>query len=750
MKKLILGTSILSLFWAGTGFAQSASDVLFDEVVVTATKKADGENVQDVAIAMTAVGAAQLDALQIRDISGLSFKMPNVALDDVATAKGTANFSIRGLGVNSSIPSIDPTVGVFVDGMYLGINNGVVFDTFDLESIEVLRGPQGVLFGRNVTGGAVLINTADPSFDFGVKAKFAAESRLKNTGTNYYAMGSITGPLLGDSLAGKLGVYYNKDNGWFENTLTSASVGKAETFIVRPSVKFAINEGADIVVKFEHGRTKGDGPVGQSHTNGFGVDGQIVNFDRNSFENANDETGLTDVEWNHIIAEGNFDVNFGDGTITNIFAWRELNQIGTSDIDSTPLRIFHADFGTDQSQISNELRYAGRFDNVDLTTGLFYFKQDLAYDEVRNLLGVAVPPSVPGLIRQFGGGRQDHKTLGVFANVDYALSDTATVTAGIRYTDETKDAEIASLFLNLVHPLIPNSAQTAPCSVIAGTCPYDFIGSISTSNWSPTLGLKFDTNDNTMFYGNWRRAFRAGGFNFRNTSPAGSPGPFRDEQVDTFEIGMKKSWPGIARLNLSLFKTEIKDMQREVNLPNQNAGVVQIIRNTADASILGLEVDGQLIVTDNFIIDASLGLTNGDYKDLLFDISGNGSVGPEDYELEIPRLAPVTANVGFVYNHDFGSLGILTARANYSHRAEAAYTDSNRGMLNPADRIDASLSMAVRDGVRFTLYGKNITDNVQFGNDTQLPPSLGPVPLGGTFAPLAKGRVFGVELQIDY
>ncbi len=110
---------------------------LDDVIVVTGTKKAGGENVQDAALAITAYGSETLDALQVRDISSLSFKMPNVALDEVGTTKGVANFAIRGLGVNSSIPSIDPAVGVFVDGVYLGINGGVVFDTFDLESVEV-------------------------------------------------------------------------------------------------------------------------------------------------------------------------------------------------------------------------------------------------------------------------------------------------------------------------------------------------------------------------------------------------------------------------------------------------------------------------------------------------------------------------------------------------------------------------------------------------------------------------------------
>ncbi|MEL6687781.1 MAG: Plug domain-containing protein, partial [Pseudomonadota bacterium] len=144
---------ITALGSASVAMAQSASDVFMDEVVTTATKSADVETVQDVAVAVTALNSDTLEALKVRDLEQLAFAAPNVQLDDIGTTRGTANFSIRGLGVNSSIPSIDPTVGVFVDGIYLGVNTGVVFDIFDLESVEVLRGPQGLLFGRNTTGG---------------------------------------------------------------------------------------------------------------------------------------------------------------------------------------------------------------------------------------------------------------------------------------------------------------------------------------------------------------------------------------------------------------------------------------------------------------------------------------------------------------------------------------------------------------------------------------------------------------------
>ena len=187
--------------------AQSAAEILSDEILVTATKKADAENVQDVPIAVTAYGADALEALQVRTLQSLTYSVPNTQFDDIGTARGGANFSIRGLGINSSIPTVDPTVGVFVDGMYLGVNSGVVLDQFDLESVEILRGPQGILFGRNVTGGAVVINTKDAPDEYELSFRAAVESGFRGTGNNYYVMGSVGGPIIEGKLNAKVAVY---------------------------------------------------------------------------------------------------------------------------------------------------------------------------------------------------------------------------------------------------------------------------------------------------------------------------------------------------------------------------------------------------------------------------------------------------------------------------------------------------------------------------------------------------------------
>ncbi len=260
--------------------AQRGSSALLEEVIVTARKREEGA--QDVPLSISAFNSNQLDALKVRDLTNLSVGMPNVALDDVGTTRGTANFSIRGLGINSSIPSIDPTVGVFVNGVYLGVNNGIIFDVFDLESIEVLRGPQGILFGRNVTGGAILMNTKKPGETLEATLRGAVDTG-GDGGINTYLMGSVGGPVT-DSLGLKLTAYWNDDEGWHENKFDGSDVQEVEQKMVRGTLVWEPSDRAELVVRYEHTDIDGDGPVAQSHTNGSGIPGTPFNAKRDSFD----------------------------------------------------------------------------------------------------------------------------------------------------------------------------------------------------------------------------------------------------------------------------------------------------------------------------------------------------------------------------------------------------------------------------------------------------------------------------------
>jgi iron complex outermembrane receptor protein len=720
-------------------------------IIVTATKRAGGVDVQDAGLAVTAYGESQLDARFVRDLEDLSFAMPNVQLNDIGTSRGIANFTIRGVGINSSIPSVDPTVGVFVDGMYLGVNSGVVLDTFDLAGVEVLRGPQGLLFGRNVTGGAVLLRTRAPSTDaFTFDGKAAVES-----GLNYYAMGAVSGPLAAEGrLAAKLAVYYNNDEGWFE-TLANGNddFGASETWIVRPAISADLSDSIDTILRLEHGTSDGDGPPAQNN----------AVYDRDSFDFAIDNEGYADNSWDQAVWETNWRVGFGDGTITNIFGWRDYEAATGNDIDALPTSGFHARTLTFHEQWSNELRYSGTLeDAVDVTAGLYYFTQDTAYTEERVLLEDFGGPNIVT-----GGGVQDHTTWGAFSQFDMQLTDTFTVNVGVRYTHEEKEAMINSLLINLG----PTSAE---CSIDAGGCTFfpsplpvynpafSFIDTKDWDNVDGKLGFQWEPGDSTQVYGFWTSGFRSGGYNFR-VSPASdpsfdaSPRATDPEEVDAFELGLKYDDPaGRFRLNGAAFHTTIENMQRELNQPGP-LGVAQFIRNTANATLQGFELESQFTLSDNFFVAGFVGYVDASYDKVLLDLSCNGlglcqpAGGPEDLDLEIPRVAPWTYGVGLIHDLPLGGFGTLTSRLDYSHRDEAFYTDNNLGVLNAADMLDASFGISP-DGAPWTisLYGKNLLDEVTHGGDTQLPPVA---PFGGpgaSFSPLNKGQIFGIEAQVRY
>lgn len=722
-------------------------------IVVTGTKTQNAENVQDVPLAVTAFNAESLDALKVRDVQGLTYSAPNVSLDQIGTSRGTANFSIRGLGINSSIPSIDPTVGVFVDGVYLGFNGGVVFDLFDLESVEILRGPQGILFGRNTTGGAVLINTGKPTDYLTGKFRAAADGPLVDGGrggANYTVSGVISGPIVEDTLLFKLGAYYNKDEGYFTNLFDGSNHGKAETKILRGALEGRFGD-LTLTGKLDYFTSDGDGPSGQNR----GL------FERDTFDLSIDERGNYDNEiWTGSLTA---EVDIGPGTLTNIFGYRDYSATTLGDIDSLPIFGFHSSTETEQDQISNEIRYAISTDNFDLTIGGFYFDQSIAYTETRDL-----PPLSP--LTFYGGGSQDHEVLGAFAAGQYYLTSDFSVIAGIRWSREEKNAGVT-----YVRP-------RPECSVVGGTCPTSgtnpliptenngFEDGRSWTNWSPKFGFQYEFDD-SQIYAHWTRGYRSGGYNFRITNatvfetvvvPAtGGNFGFDEERVDNYEIGGKfQTSDGALTVNAAVYLTKIDDMQREVNQSSPTAGVSQFILNTADAEILGFEVEGRARVTDNLIFTANLGIIDDDYKSVAFDISSDGAIDDADTALRLPRVPEVTWGVGLLHELILPN-GAIVSRVNYQFRDEFAYTDNNFGWIQAADNLDANITWETpMDGLSVSIYGKNLLDQVQAGGDTQLPFG-GPLsngvnrpfdayPAGGTLSPLSKGRQIGAEMTFEF
>lgn len=764
---VVRGLSLLAVVAMGAGASavqaqeaqdsQSAIDLLNADIIVTATKKKDVENVQAVPVAITAFNAQSLQALQVRDIQSLTYSAPNVSLDQVGTSRGTANFSIRGLGVNSSIPSIDPTVGVFVDGVYIGVNNGLVFDVFDLGSIEIARGPQGILYGRNTTGGAVLINTGDPTPDWRANIRLSFDGPVDSGrgAGNLSAQAVVSGPLIKDRLNFKLGAYTNYDQGYFKNLFDGKDFGEAHTQIVRGALEFLPTDTIRMVGKVEYFTSDGDGPAGQNH----GL------YKRDTFDFAIDNPGsYKNRTW---FASHKTEIDVGDGKITNIFGFRDYDSKTNSDIDAKPVFIFHSDALFKQKQYSDELRYNNQFGALDFTAGGFWFTQKLAYDEIRYF------PAFISPIAQSGGGRQDHDVLGAFASGDFAVTEALTLTAGIRWSKETKEAAVT-----YIRPRVR-------CSVVGGTCPTTgknsliptenngFTDKRSWENWSPKLGFQYKFNTDAQVYGNWTRGFRSGGYNFRITNAnafetvAATRGlSFDEEQVDSYELGVKfRTDDRKLTVNLAAFRTDVGNMQREIN-QGSAAGVAQSIYNTADAKIEGFEGEGRFAVSRNFLLTANVGYVNARYKTVKFDLTGDGVVTAADLVLDLPRTPKWTYGAGAVADFPVGEDSAITARANFQHRDKFAYTDSNYGWITASDNLDASISYRT-GGITLTLYGKNLLDQVQHGGDTQLgtaaqiPVFGGPLstgvdspyaenPKAGTFSPLNKGRVLGVELNASF
>lgn len=703
----------------------------------------------------TEIDVDDLDARNVTDIASLSYVAPNVSLDPIGTFKGVANFSIRGLGINSSIPSIEPAVGLFVDGVYMGVNAGTVFDLVDVRSVELLRGPQGVAFGHNTTGGAVLISTADPSFDWLAHASLAWEGPVDRGRGGPMATGRavLSGPL-SSKLAMRLALLHSTDSGYFRNQFTGGDLGKSETTVLRGGLTFEASSRLTLTAKAELIDSHGDGAA--THNNG--------QFPRDEFDLSINQPGFYRSKNRFAVLRAEYELD--TGVITNIAGWRKYNQRTRNDIDSSPAKIFESDTGTRQEQWSNELYYAADLGRVSFTLGGYVFHQSLGYDEIRDLTGI-------GAALQYGGGTQGHDVYGVYGQLDYDIAPALTLGIGTRWSREEKSARVS-----YVRP-------RAPCSAIAHTCPVSgtnsavanpenngFTDKRSWSNLAPRLALTYTASPTTRIYASATRGFRSGGYNLRITQPAAFEAvsammgslSFDAERIDSFEAGVKwRSEDHSARIEAALFWMDVNSMQREINVPSASSGLSQSIYNTADARIRGGEIEAEFAVTGNLRIGANLGYIDARYVEAFYDINSDGVIDEQDLALALPRAPEWTWGGSIDWSAPLGDSGaMLFANAFFQHRAKYAYTDNNWGFNSPSDRLDAGIGVNLGNpAIRLTLFGRNLLDELQFGGDTQLPFAGGgqsdgtnepfdPNPAAGTFSPAFKGRTIGVEVSMDF
>lgn len=697
MKNLhsnLLGfASSLSILLAmSPAYAQDAADESgakqegLEEIVVTARKRS--ENMQDVAISVSAMSASEIErqfSTDIRDLAGIS---PNLIIDDTSQGPGgVASIFIRGVGVSEVEKSFDPAVGVVVDGIFLGQLSGGITRSIDLESVEILRGPQGTVFGRNTIGGVVKIQRSKPTGELGAKI------RASYGNYNTLMLDSVVNFGVTDNLAVKLTGSYNKQGkGYYNNLATGRDAGRSEYTNFGANVLFSPSDDVELEYTFVTEHTLQDTPPllnvgqpGQLFCDAFGYCSPDIHTpitgDRYTVTMKDDDVGLDAATFDadtHIV-EVRWDIN-DDFKFDYIFGSWKTAEVIRGDWDGTPELLFHTDRPGDYAQTSHEVRVAydadGAFSGV-----LGAYLWDSNYEaRLRSYIGFAVPNVVLDLPQTTN---QTTDSWAIFFEGDYAISDALKLTLGARFSRDEKTTDQVGVVLAAAEQ--------------------------SWKKFTPKVALTYALNDDSMIYATYSQGYRSGGFNGRVDDKLTAEKPYNEEVVDNFELGFKSTFlDNTLRLNGAAFVMKYKDKQEEIQLPSLTSGTGQVtlVANASTATIKGIELDAQYVPMAGLTIRANLGLLKTDYDTFVFD----GGMGLVDYShLDFRRSPKVSANLGANYDWDIGE-GVATVGGSW-HLLGAYQTDFfNEVWLNndaAQNLVDANIGYTINN-VQINLYARNI------------------------------------------
>lgn len=718
LRAASLGASGLALSAANVAMAQDspAADEDGDPgnvIIVYAQKKSRGEELQDVPMAITAVNAKVLEQAHMVDIRDVGRLVPNAQLDGVGTFPGFANFFMRGVGVSTSVRSLDPAVNIVQDGMVIGYQAGAVLDTFDTESVEVLRGPQGVLFGRNASGGVVSLRSKRPSGDFGAEMKLT----VGNAGS-VETRTAVEGALVEDKVMARLAVMTRNNNGFFESDNNGSfvvvgsnpnptgaaaaqhpneSFPKANEVVVKSTWVFKPADTTTFTLMGQYLNFKNGGgttrtylpsgaPLRQLQT-GWGWSPNPGKWGTNL-----GTTGYTDIKGFHIIGELEQDV--GAGVVTALGSYRDISYDATLNVSGDPFDVLlFPDNEEDAKQTSFELRYnVDLNDRISLLLGGFYF--DLTSDVFEKRLQ-KLPTT---LTRRYTANiwEQNTKSFAVFGNLDFAVTDALTLSAGIRYSKDKKKLEILPL------TICPGQSFDS--------CPRNFLNAKeSWDDFSPRFVANWEVAPDIRLFASYSRGYRAGNFNVRAPTAAGAVAPANPETVSSFEGGIKSELANrTVRINLNYFHQDYSDIQRLVQTPIPGGSPEQRLFNAASATIQGIELETAFLPFDGLRIEANLG-----YIDAQYDSFDNLTLpaGKTFKDLKFDRVPKWTAFVGFTYDADVGSEDTLSFRGGYSWRSHV-FTDVNNDPLLEQDAyglLDGSITYE-HSNWTFGIFGRNLAN----------------------------------------
>ena len=585
-KKNYLNASIFAIIAtalsASPVTAQDPTDspIMIEEVVVTAKKRE--QNLQDVPIAITALSADSLTKTGIKTTEDLSISVPGLNVS--RQLSGIAPF-LRGVGTASAAPGHEGAVAVYVDEVYQPSAYGSIFSLANVERVEVLRGPQGTLFGRNATGGLIHVVTKNPSQETSGNVSIGYGSQDTVEGQLYATTG------LSENIAADISLYVrDQGEGFGTNLATGSDALYRDEYTARTKLLFDYDT-TQVVLSADYGKSESDfGLARRVMAGGFTVRGTPAPadfFDVNRAEDA----GSENEQWG---ISARLTQNFDSFDLIAIASHRQVDVAFNMDQGDDSLPFLVAENETYSDSYSAEIRLQSTDDSrLEWTLGAFYFNDEAAWDPF--IL------SGPGFIALSGGASsaralnsiQESDSVAVFGEVVWALDDVTNLTAGYRYTEDDKDFKtVTTVFpvgapAGVAHPAYTDSA------------------SFSEPSWRLTIDRKF-MDDDLLVYATVSRGFKSGVF---NTNDATS-GPVDPELLDSYEIGLKATVADRVRINGAAFFYEYDDLQLQTQIQGQS-----ILANAAEAESKGVELEVAATVNEEIDVNMAVAWTDGEFKD---------------------------------------------------------------------------------------------------------------------------------------
>ena len=718
-----LGVCAPALLGSGPVVAQDAA---LEEIVVTAQKRE--ESLQDTPVAVSAFTAAAIEAKGIEDISEVASFTPNLVFDTTSPVSGLSSGAvvfIRGIGNTDFSLTTDPGVGTYVDGVYMSRSAGGVLDVLDVERIEVLRGPQGTLFGRNTMGGAISITSRKPAGEFQGTVELTAGDfdRL-----DFRASADL--PLSGTLRATAALSEKNRD-GFVDRVLVGDKLGDENKFAFRGSILFEPGETMDFQVSYDY--TKIDEQSAGSTLAGFTPGAGTVGYGLATFNDIG--MGLADLS--QYITDGSQDISYATGETGTELDVQGVSLIGVyhgknfelkytaarrrtdgefyRDPDNSPHAItetLNPDYEHRQTSHELQLTGAGFEGRLDYVAGLYYFEED-GTDNVFVPVFLPSPDFAVGFPAAITNRAQvDNNSKAAYFQASWALTEVFSLTGGVRQTRDRKDFVYTQYIGADIHgnplPFFPGAVNKDGVFT-PGLLPLVGNGSGAASDSFSETTFKFGVDaslaDNTLLYYSFSQGFKSGGFVLRYVQSVPDIRTFQPELVDSHEIGLK--WQGLAdrlRLNAAAFFSDYDEVQ--VTFFDTLGGPVTA--NAGTVEIKGLEVELTALVTDQLLIDAGYGYADANYTKIN-PISGLSLTLDETATLV--NTPENTFNLGFQYTLSLGG-NELAARVDYSCKDDVFNDSQNSPYLfqEAYDTVSASIRYSIGEAIDIVAFVENLTD----------------------------------------